>query len=190
MATKVDDLATRRHALRVRIHSDERALAIAYPKDAEKLREDLERERAMLTELDEQLDTGKEEVRQQMRDALEAYFSGRDALLKLNGYFHDPGFRDTIFVRPYLSRPTASAGIAGVNPALLEPQDTYQVKQALLRVLEMDPVPDPVVSENQQVHDERVRNARAGRGFWTDEELQRKAEDPVAFAHGRGVKVR
>jgi hypothetical protein len=189
MGTKVDDLATRRHALRVRIHNDERKLAIAYPQDAEKLRDDLERERAMLAELDEQLEDAKEQVREQMRAAVDAFFGARDSLLKLNGYFNDPGFTDTIFVRPYLSRGTATMGIAGLNSALLEPQDTYQVRQALLRVTEMEPVPDPVVSESQQVHEERVRNDRAGLGFFTDDELQRKAEDPIAFAHGRGAKV-
>ncbi len=193
MATKKDpnhDLAQRRHVLRLRIHGDERKLAVAYPEDATKLRADLERERAMLAEMDEQLAQADEAVCKEYRDTVEQLFALRDTLLKLRGHFRDEGFRDTIFTRPYLSAgANTSSGIGGVNPALLEPQDTTQVKAALLRVAEMEPAPLPEISASQQLHDERLRNERAGLGHWTDEELQRKAEDPLAFEHGRGAHV-
>jgi len=188
MPTGVHDLATRRHALRVRIHGDERKLAIAYPKDAEKLREDLERERAMLAEMDEQLAQADEAVCTEYREVVERLFSLRDSLLKLRGHFHDPGFRDTIFVRPYNSRDGAKTGL-GIDPSRLEPQETVQVKNALLRVADMERIPDPVVPDHQLLHEERVRNERAGRGHWTDAELNKMAESPLAFEHGRGAHV-
>jgi hypothetical protein len=192
MATKskdsVHDLAQRRHVLRVRIQGDERKLAIAYPEDAAKLEADLERERAMLAEIDAQVEAAKEQATREYRETIEHLFALRDTLLKLNGWSGDPGFRDTIFTKCHISADGART-FGGIDASRLDPAPTLEVKQALLRVTTMAPPPEPEVSDSPRLHEERVRNERAGLGHWTDAELKRKGEDELAFAHGRGAHV-
>lgn len=188
MTTDVHDLAKRRHVLRLRIYKDERTLATAYPEQAEQLERNLESERAQLAELDDQVESAKEEVCQQLRDAVESLFQARDTLAKLNGYFQDPGFKDGIFIRPYLSRGVLSSTPFGQKLDLIESQDADSVKQALLRVTEMRPAPEPEVPQGQLIHEEKLRNERAGLGYHTDKDLKRKEENPDVFAHGHGFR--
>lgn len=189
MTIDTHDLATRRQALRLRIHNDERALAVAYPDNADRLAQNLERERAQLAELDKNLGDAFEEVRGQLVDAVEAYFDARGTLLKLNGYFQDPGFKDSIFTRPYLSRaPSMGTGDERDTP-VGDPLPPEEVRNVLLRVADTRPAPDLTVPEHQRVQDERLRNERAGTGAFTDDELAQKEQDPVRFAHGAGAKL-
>jgi hypothetical protein len=48
---------------------------------------------------------------------------------------------------------------------------------------------DPLAQQIQAVHEERLANEQAGHGYFTDEELKRKAENPVEFDLGRGTRV-
>jgi hypothetical protein len=47
---------------------------------------------------------------------------------------------------------------------------------------------DPLARETQRIHEERMANEKEGRGYYTDDELLRLAEDPVAFHGGEGAE--
>jgi hypothetical protein len=188
--TKTDtrDLASRTQALRMRIRRDEEKLAIAYPDQVADLEADLERERGQLAELDEEIEAAKEEARGTMGDSVEAYFSARDALLKLNGYFYDPGFKHPAFARTALTQTPSPGppGLGGTGEIRADPQPTHDVRDALLRAADMAPPPERVVSETQRIHEERTRNDRAGRGYLTDAQIADiKARGEAAW-HGAG----
>ena len=187
MTTDIHDLAKRAHVLRARIFGDERKLATAYPDQVEKLEGDLERERAQLADLEEHIEAAREELRTEVADSVDRYFAARDLLLKLHGQFRDPGFQDMIFTRSYASRPTGSP-FGGIDLSVLDGEDAVRVKRALLRVTEIEPLAVLEVSDSQRLHEERVRNERAGRGHYTDEELQRLAENPDEFRYGQGFR--
>jgi hypothetical protein len=105
-----------------------------------------------------------------MLAAVATYFEAHAALANLSGYASDPGFADTAFTKVYL----------GTQPAL----EAHAVEALLVRGIAIVPAPPPSVSDSQRVHDERLRNDRAGDGYLTNRELERKRENPVTFAHG------
>lgn len=174
MKNNVADLANRAHALRKRIALDERALAIAYPDKVAELQKDLDGERALLAELEPKIEKAKESARTALLAAIEDLFAARANLLRLNGYFMDPGFTDSIFAKVVL----------GVEPA----QDALGLKAVLMAIAEMPPAQMPELPDVQRLQDERLKNERAELGFYSDDELRRKAENPIGFAHGLGAK--
>lgn len=173
MPNEIDDIATRYRVLLTRIHRDERALAIAYPQDAKRLSEDLERQRALLADLEREVEEAKEEVRRQLRSAVDTYFEARGRLLSLNGHIQDPGLDDPIF----------SSVAYGSGP-----QPMAAVQSALLQAAEIKPARRPEIPTVQRQHEERVRNERAGLGHYTDTDLARRAANPDLFEYGAGYK--
>src|SRR5581483_6148683 len=69
------DLANKRQALRIRIHEDEQRLAMAYAGEEERLTQNLEHHRALLSTLDKRLGEAKDEARRQVRESIEAFYS-------------------------------------------------------------------------------------------------------------------
>jgi len=173
MPTETDDILTRYRVLSTRIYRDERALATAYPQDVERLTKDIERQRALLADLEQEVEEAKEEVRGQLRSAVDAYVEARRRLLSLNGHFQDPGFDDPIFTSVW-----HGSG----------PQPVAAVQSLLLEAAEMKPARRPEIPMVQRQHEERVRNERAGRGHYTDADLARRAANPDLFDHGAGFK--
>src|SRR3954452_18459588 len=88
-----NDLANRARALRQRIHSDERKLAMTYPDQVEQLESDLERERAMLDEVEREVEEAKVEILSLLHETHDAVFEARRVWLSLNGYAIDPGIK-------------------------------------------------------------------------------------------------
>ena len=183
MKNDFNDLSTKAHALRQRIHVDERALAIAYPDKAEELQSDLDRERAQLAELEPKIEEAKVEATKAMLDAVDAYFAARHALTRLNGYYNDPGFKHLVFARCALTKPM-SMGPGGTRELRCDPQQAFEVRDALVQAVEMLPAPEPVVPEHQRIHDERLKNQRADRGYFTDAQLADFAQRGEAAWHG------
>lgn len=169
----VRDLGNRRRSLAARIHADERALAIAYPNEIEERERNLATWRVQLAELEPQIEEAKETVANDLRDALDRYFEARSLLYLLNGHASDPGFDDGIF---------ASVHLGGSI------QSVEGVKAALLRATEIEPFEYPDVPEHQRMHEERVRNERAGRGHYTDRDVVLMAQNPAAFHGGQGAR--
>jgi hypothetical protein len=171
----VIDLANRAHALRTRIWHTERKLAIAYPDQREALEQDIERSRAMLADIEEDVEKAKEQVRTEVISAVDAYFSSRSRLLRLLGYMNDPGFADSIF--------------AHVAMGAEATQDALSVKAALMSAVEVEEAPAPQISDVDRDHEEKVRNMRAGKGYRSDGDLQRIAEEgEFAVMHGAGAR--
>ena len=185
MKNDFNDLSTKAHALRQRIHVDERALAIAYPDKAEELQSDLDRERAQLAELEPKIAEAKVEATRAMLDAVDAYFAARHALTRLNGYYNDPGFKHLAFARCALTK-APSMGPGGTRELHCEPQQAFEVREALVQAVEMLPAPAPQVPEHQRIHDERVKNERAGRGHFSDAQLADIEQRGEAAWHGAG----
>ena len=185
MKNDFNDLSTKAHALRQRINVDERALAVAYPDKAEELQSDLDRERAQLAELEPKIEEAKVEATSAMLDAVDAYFAARHALTRLNGYYNDPGFKHLTFARCALTK-APTMGLGGGGELLCEPQQTFEVREALVQAVEMLPAPAPRVPETQRIHEERVKNERAGRGYLTDVQLADIEERGEAAWHGAG----
>jgi hypothetical protein len=179
------DLANRAHALRVRIDGDERRLAIAYPDEVEKLEQDLERNRDMLASLSLEVESALEETEQEARLALDDFLHYRSLNLKLKGHFRDPGIKDAVFTRCYLSIGTTTSGKSKVHEAV----EVREVKAALLKALKVDPPEKAEPSGTQQRHEEKLKNQRAGKGYLTDDEITRKAQDPDGFRSGQGTRV-
>jgi len=185
MKNDFNDLSTKAHALRQRIHGDERALAVAYPDKAEELQSDLDRERAQLAELEPKIEEAKVEATTAMLDAVDAYFAARTALTRLNGYYNDPGFKHLTFSRCALTK-APSMGPGGTRELLCEPQQAYEVREALVQAVEMLPAPAPRVPETQRFFDERVKNEKAGRGHFSDAQLADIEQRGEAALHGAG----
>lgn len=183
------DLANKRQALRIRIHEDEQRLAMAYAGEEERLTQNLEHHRALLSTLDKRLGEAKDEARRQVRESIEAFFGARDVLVKLNGHFQDPGFTDQAFTRPYMSRGPVTPWDTNGGPVVGDPLTAHELKAVLLRVTDMGEAREPEVPEHQLMHAERVRNERAGLGHYTDAELLRLKENPLVFHHGAGARV-
>lgn len=183
--TDARDLASRAQALRMRITTDERKLATAYPDQVEGLEADLDRERGQLAELDQEIEAAKDEARKAMADAVDAYFASRDALMKLSGYFHDPGFKHPTFARTALTM-APSLGPGGGGEIRADSQPTNDVRAALLQATEVAEAPEQQVPEVQRIHEERLRNERAGLGYLTDREIADVATRGEAAKHGAG----
>ena len=49
-------------------------------------------------------------------------------------------------------------------------------------------VNDPLAQATQELHDERLANEQAGRGYFSDDELKRIHENEVEFFHGAGAR--
>jgi len=186
------DLAARAQALRTRIHRNERALAVAYPDQVAGLESDLANERALLDGLTQQVEDAKEQARDELSGAVDTFLRAREALLKLNGWFRDPGFKHPMFTRCYLSMSEQSPySVSGTPRQNLDPVEAYEVEQMLREVglIELPPEPrDSLNSLTQRRHEEKVRNERAGRGYFTDDDLMRRAENPEAFWAGQGAR--
>jgi hypothetical protein len=182
--TDPHDLASRAQALRTRIAGDDRKLAIAYPDQVADLEAGLAREREQLAELDEAIEAAKADARGAVAEAVDAYFAARGTLMKLNGYFYDPGFRHRAFVRTALTMSSQGPGSNGEIRG--DFQATTDVRDALLSVAEMRPAPESTVSETQRIHEERLRNERAGRGYLTDAQIADVEKRGEAAWHGAG----
>lgn len=73
----------------------------------------------------------------------------------------------------------------------VDPYTFSTVVEALREAAQVDAsrvAGDPSARGAQRIHEERKANQEAGRGYWTDAELVRLAEDPVAFLHGAGAE--
>lgn len=74
-----------------------------------------------------------------------------------------------------------------------DPYTFAEVASALRGDAQARPEPgrllDPVAEETQRLHEERVENEHAGRGYFTDEELARRSENPLTFEAGAGAKL-
>jgi hypothetical protein len=182
--TDPHDLASRAQALRTRIAGDERKLAIAYPEQVAELEASIEREREQLAELDDAIEAAKADARATVVEAVEAFFAARAMLMKLNGYFQDPGFKHPAFARTALTMTSLGPGANGEIRG--DFQATTDVRDALLSVTEMRPAPERSVPEVQRIHEERVRNERAGRGYHTDREVADIEQRGEAAFHGAG----
>jgi hypothetical protein len=169
----------------MRIATDERKLAVAYPEQVADLEADLERERAQLAELDDEIHAAMDDAKRTIVESVETFLTARDVLMKLNGYFNDPGFKHPTFARTALTM-APSAGPGGTRELRADYQPTFDVRAALLAVAEMEPAPEPQLPPQQRVHEERLRNERAGRGYWTDDELADQANRGEAAFHGAG----
>lgn len=183
--TDTHDLASRAQALRMRIDTDERKLAVAYPDQVEGLEADLEREREQLAELDQAIEAAKDDARKAMAEAVDDYFASRDALMKLSGYFNDPGFKHPTFARCALTQ-APSLGPGGASEIRCDPQATVEVRAALLHATQIAEAPEQQVPEGQRIHNERLRNERAGLGYFTDAQLADIAQRGEAAMHGAG----
>jgi hypothetical protein len=162
------DHAHRAQSLRQRIRTDEHRLSICYPEEEQELREEIERSENLLRELEEQIPHLLVENEQELREVVDRYFALRHVRLALLGHFYDPPFVETPFGA----------------------MDTLSTKAMLLNVTEMEQARPAETPQVDVDHRERVKNERAGRGYYTDAELSRlRSEDEFQVRHGAGAKL-
>jgi hypothetical protein len=71
-----------------------------------------------------------------------------------------------------------------------EPYHFAEVLETLREDAQTRPKPVPhAAQETQRIHEERLVNERGGRGYFTNDELNRKKADPLGFEHGAGVRI-
>jgi hypothetical protein len=187
------DLANRTRALRQRIEKDEHALATAYPDQVERLETDLERERAMFADLDAESEAAVESATDEAEEALERFFSLFSLVSRLHGHGRDAGIKDAFFTRCYTSIGVTQSG----RGKAFEAVEPHEVRQVLLNALKSIEAPSRPTRESpprtleelgQRNHEEKLRNQRAGKGYFTDDDLRRKADNPEEFWGGAGAK--
>jgi hypothetical protein len=173
MTTKeIKDIAQERVIARDGAFHMERQLAALAPNTPEydKQLQELDAQRAKLKAYDEALEGTAEQVRAELAGIIDQVFTAREALAWLAGW-HGDRLTDSVFTYCYLN-----------------PGDTiraHQVRDALLRELEPAPAREPTQQELD--FEERHRNERAGKGFYTNEELERVTHDPYSFHGGAGA---
>ena len=164
-------LAIDRHVKVHRGFNLERKAATEYPDVREKLLAEAAQLREEIKTLDAEIKTELREAAKRVKTAALDYATARRDWLRLqvgvNG--HDPGI--------------------GV-PEGYRVDSTGVVREALLAVLNTERAGDPLIqlSDEQRVHEEKVRNERAGKGYRTDAQVAADYDPLKDFGAGGTVK--
>jgi hypothetical protein len=153
MPARKKDLSQEIYIKTMRARVLETKAATEYPDKRVELLAEVDQLRAEAAELRKEAAKEKRAVTKQLKDAALEYAVAREQFLKLHLGFnaHDPGIN-------LYDGNRAGAG---------------QVREALVAVLDVEPEPEPKreVAPHQAVHEEKIRNEKAGKGYRTDAQV-------------------
>lgn len=146
----------------------------------------------LLAQVDEHRDEWASEVEAELEEAREEYAKAVESLSVVR---HKVSAKYALlrFVRLFPEEETSyrirGSYVASLKAPHGEPYLFDAVIQALTQDAQARPEVQRTISDTQRLHEERLANERAGKSYYTDEELNRRAQNPVEFAGGQGAKL-